>query len=319
MVRPGAEIDDASRSRTVRRILAVVLVLNLAVAAAKLVVGWMIDSISMLADGFHSLTDSASNVVGLVGISLAARPPDDDHLYGHRKLETLSALFIGGLLAMTAWEVLQSCFERLRTGSVPEVTAASFAVMGVTMVVNLAVSSYEGRRGESLRSEVLAADAAHTRSDVFVSLGVIVSLLAARFGYPQMDVFAALAITLVIARVAYGILRRSAGQLADVAVVPADRIHEIALSVPGVESVHKIRTRGQPHSGHTDLHVQVRPDLRIDQAHAIGHRVVDRLRRELGLRDVVTHVEPVSHPGGGQAEQRPGGGQAEQRPGGETA
>ena len=115
-----------------RRILAVVLVLNLAVAAAKLAVGWMIDSISMLADGFHSLTDSASNVVGLVGISLAARPPDEDHPYGHRKLETLSALFIGGLLAMTAWEVLQSCFERLRTGSVPEVTAASFAVMGVT-------------------------------------------------------------------------------------------------------------------------------------------------------------------------------------------
>ncbi len=270
--------------------------LNLAVAAAKLIVGWMIDSISMLADGFHSLTDSASNVVGLIGISLAARPPDDDHPYGHRKLETLSALFIGGLLAMTAWEVLWSCVERLRTGSVPEVTAASFVVMGVTMAVNLAVSTYEGRRGELLRSEVLAADAAHTRSDVFVSLGVIASLLAARWGYPQMDIVAALAITVVIGRVAYGILRRSAGLLADVAVVPAERIRDIALAVPGVESVHKIRTRGQPHSGHADLHVQVRPDLRIDQAHAIGHRVADDLRRELGLRDVVTHVEPARDP-----------------------
>ncbi len=293
MVEPGSKIDRDSRSRSVRRILAVVLVLNLAVAAAKLVVGWMIDSISMLADGFHSLTDAASNVVGLIGISLAAQPPDDDHPYGHRKLETLSALFIGGLLAMTAWEVLQSCFERLSTGRVPEVTAASFAVMGVTMVVNLAVSTYEGRRGEDLRSEVLAADAAHTRSDVYVSLGVIVSLVAARLGYPQMDVFAALAITIVIGRVAYGILSHSAGLLVDVAVVPAARIREIALDVPGVESVHKIRTRGQPHSGHADLHVQVRPDLRIDQAHAIGHQVVDRLRRELGLRDVVTHVEPA--------------------------
>ncbi len=270
-----------------------VLVLNLAVAVAKLVVGWTIDSISMLADGFHSLTDSASNVVGLIGISLAAQPPDDDHPYGHRKLETLSALFIGGLLAMTAWEVLLSCVERWRTGSVPEVTTASFVVMGVTIAVNLAVSTYEGRRGELLHSEVLAADAAHTRSDVFVSLGVIVSLLAARWGYPQMDIVAALAITVVIGHVAYGILRHSAGLLADTAVVPAERIHEIALAVPGVESVHKIRTRGQPHSGHADLHVQVRPDLRIDQAHAIGHRVADRLRRELGLRDVVTHLEPA--------------------------
>ena len=294
-MRPGSEIEH-DRNRTVRRILAVVLVLNVAVAAAKLAVGWMIDSISMLADGFHSLTDSASNVVGLIGISLAARPPDEDHPYGHRKLETLSALFIGGLLAMTAWEVLRSCVERLLTGSVPEVTALSFAVMGLTMVINVAVSSYERRRGEALRSEVLAADAAHTRSDVFVSLGVIASLAAARWGYPQIDVVAALAITLVIGRVAYRILSHSAGLLADVAVVPAERIHDLALTVPGVEGVHKIRTRGQPHSGHADLHVQVRPELRIDQAHAIGHRVADSLRRELGLRDVVTHVEPAGGP-----------------------
>ncbi len=295
-VKPGSETGHGPRHNTVRRILAIVLVLNLAVAAAKLVVGWMIDSISMLADGFHSLTDSASNIVGLVGISLAARPPDDDHPYGHRKLETLSALFIGGLLAMTAWEVLLSCIERLHTGSVPEVTAASFVVMGVTLVVNLAVSTYEGRRGEELRSEVLAADAAHTKSDVFVSLGVIASLLATRLGYPRMDAIAALAVTVVIGRTAFGILRRSAGLLADVAVVPAQDIREIALAVAGVESVHKIRTRGLPHSGHADLHVQVRPDLRIDQAHAIGHQVADRLRRELGLRDVVTHLEPAADP-----------------------
>ena len=109
--------------------------------------------------GGNSLTDSASNIVGLVGISLAARPPDDDHLYGHRKLETLAALFIGALLAMTAWEVLQSCVARLRSGSVPEVTPVSFLVMGVTMVVNLAVSTYEQRRAETLESEVLRAQA----------------------------------------------------------------------------------------------------------------------------------------------------------------
>ncbi len=292
----AAKPESDRRLRTVRRILAVVLGLNLAVAAAKLICGWAISSISMLADGFHSLTDSASNVVGLVGISLAARPPDEDHPYGHRKLETLAALFIGALLAMTAWEVLLSCFERLRSGGVPEVTTASFVVMGVTLAINLAVSIYERRRGEALRSEILIADAAHTGSDVFVSLAVIASLLAARWGYPQLDLVAALVITAVIGRVALGILRRSADQLADTAVVPAERIREIAHAVSGVESVHKIRTRGLPHSGHADLHIQVRPDLRIDQAHAIGHQVADRLRRELGLRDVVTHVEPAREP-----------------------
>ena len=121
----GRVIDSAAdevRSRSVRRVLGVVLVLNLAVAAAKLVVGWLSSSISMVADGFHSLTDGASNVVGLIGMSIADRPPDEDHPYGHRKFETLAALIIGALLSLTAWEVLKSLTHRLREGGEPEVT-----------------------------------------------------------------------------------------------------------------------------------------------------------------------------------------------------
>ncbi len=276
-----------------KRVLAIVLVLNLAVALAKLAVGWLIHSISMVADGFHSLTDAASNVVGLAAVTLAAKPPDSDHPYGHRKIETLAALFIGGLLAMTAWEVLQSCLERLWTGSAPQVTAASLAVMVVTTGINLGVSIWERRRGGILHSEILTADAAHTRSDVFVSLGVLGSLLAARSGYPQLDPLAALVITAIIARIAFRILRRSAERLVDPAILPVERVSAVALAVPGVEGVHKIRTRGGPAHGHADLHVQLAPDLRLDEAHALGHRVADRLRQELGLVDVLVHVEPA--------------------------
>jgi len=293
---------DRAQGRRVRRILAVVLGLNLAVALAKLAVGWLTGSISMVADGFHSVTDSASNVVGLVGISLASQPPDEKHPYGHRKFETLSALFIGALLAMTAWEVLRSCVERLFSGGAPEVTTASFVVMVATMTVNAAVSSYERRRGEELTSEILIADAAHTRSDVYVSLGVIGSLLAARWGYPEMDVVGALVITVVIARVAFQILRQSAEHLADTAFVSPDEVRDLALAVPGVVDVEKIRTRGKPPAGHADLHVQVRPDLRLDRAHVIGHMVADRLREALGIRDVVVHVEP---PGDHHTDWRP--------------
>ncbi len=284
--------------RAVRRTLLLVLVLNLAVAVAKLLVGGLSRSISMVADGFHSLTDTASNVVGLIGISLARRPPDEDHPYGHRKFETLAALLIGGLLAATAWQVLQSCFERLRSGTVPEVGRLSFGVMGATMAVNLAVSFYERRRGERLQSEVLRADAEHTRSDVYSSLAVIASLVAARLGYPQLDLIAALWITVVIARAAFKILRENGMLLADTALLPAAQVREVALMVPGVLSVHKIRSRGGRRGGHADLHVQVRGDLRLDEAHAIGHRVANRLREELGLRDVLVHVEPPM--GGGR-------------------
>ena len=113
------DLTIAKRDESVRSTLIWVLILNLIVASAKLAVGWLSSSISMVADGFHSLTDSASNIVGLIGLSLAGRPPDEDHPYGHRKFETLAALMIGGLLALTAWEVLKSCLERLREGGTP--------------------------------------------------------------------------------------------------------------------------------------------------------------------------------------------------------
>ncbi len=281
-----------TNTRAVKRVLIIVLVLNLAVAVTKLIIGRLIGSISMVADGFHSLTDSASNIIGLAGITLAARPPDEDHPYGHHKFETLSALAIGGLLAMTAWEVLQSCIERLSQHSAPEVTNASLAVMVATILVNLTVTIYERRRGKALKSEILTADAHHTGSDVYVSLGVIGSLLAARWGYPQVDVLVALVITVVIAHAAWEILSGSVGRLLDTAAVPAGKVEELALAVAGVEGVHKVRTRQSPGGGHADLHVQVRPDLHLDQAHVIGHLVSDRLRTGLGLGDVVVHVEP---------------------------
>ncbi|MCH9647538.1 MAG: cation diffusion facilitator family transporter [Deltaproteobacteria bacterium] len=285
-------LPSAETRQQVERTLKVVLVLNLLVAGTKLLLGLRIRSISMVADGFHSLIDTASNVVGLVGIAMAAQPPDEDHPYGHWKFETLAGLFIGGLLAMTAWEVLRSCFDRLLSGSVPEVSPASLVVMGVTVVINLAVSTYERRKGELLRSDILTADAVHTRSDVYVSLAVIGSLLAAQAGYPQLDLLAALVITGVIAHSAYLILKQNAGRLTDPALYPAEEIEELALTVPGVEGVHKVRTRHGREGGYADLHIQVRADLPIAEAHAIGHRVTDLLRQEYGLHDVITHVEP---------------------------
>ena len=284
------------RDGAVRRVLFTVLWLNLGVAVAKLVVGWLTGVISMVADGFHSMTDAASNVVGLVGQAVGARPPDREHPYGHRKFETLATLGIGGLLAVTALEVLQSLWNRLQTGAEPQATRLGFGVMLVTMAINLAVTLWEERRGRRLGSDLLLADAAHTRSDVLTSIAVLASLAATRAGYPEIDVVAALLITGFIGRTAFKILRDSGLLLADTAVVPPGRIREIALAVEGVESVHKIRSRGRPQTGHADLHVQVRPELRIDEAHLIGHRVAEALRSGLGFRDVLVHVEPpVGH------------------------
>lgn len=285
-----------SRDRTVVRTLAVVLVLNLLVTLAKLIVGFSTASIAMIADGFHSLTDTAANVVGLIAVSVARRPPDEEHPYGHRRFETVAALIIGAMLAVVALEVMESCIDRLRTGGAPEVTGLSFVVMGATMLISWSVSRWEHRRGRELSSELLEADSAHTRSDVYTSLSVVGSLVGASLGYPQLDLVAALLITVIIGRTAFHIVRDNTMLLADTALVSAEDIRRVATGVPGVLSVHKIRSRGSRQQGHADLHVQVGGDLPVDEAHAIGHRVADEIQERFGMVDVLVHVEPPVSP-----------------------
>ncbi len=157
----------------VRRVLLVTLILNVAVAAGKILVGTLSGAISITADGIHSLIDGSSNVLALAANRIAGKPPDEDHPYGHRRYETIAALGIGLLLLFTAYEIITSALERLQTGETPELTPLTFAVMIATLTVNLFVSRYERREGERLRSELLIADSANTGAVVFVTLSVL--------------------------------------------------------------------------------------------------------------------------------------------------
>ncbi len=277
----------------IRKVLWQVLLLNLIVSAVKLIVGFMTGSISMAADGFHSLFDTSSNAIGLIGITLAARPADRDHPYGHRKYETFAAMSIAGLLILAAWGILENSIEKLRTDSHPEVTWLSFAVMIATISINLFVASYERRRGKALGSEVLLADSMHTTSDILVSLSVIASLIAARLGFPLLDILVAFGITGVIAWSSYRIIKRSSIALLDTAAIDPVAIEQLVLNVPGVCSCHEIRTRGPTHEPYIDLHIQVPPDLTIERAHEIAHQVKAQLKAQLKAKDVVVHVEPT--------------------------
>src|ERR1700682_5047631 len=175
------------------------LVLNLGVALAKIAFGYASGAISILSDGFHSLTDAASNVVGIVGVRAASRPPDDDHPYGHRKYETVAAAAVIVFLLLVVVEVLRNAFNHLSGRAAPlEISLASFVVMLATVSVNLGVIVYEGREAERLASEVLMADAMQTQGDVWTSITVIVALAGARSGLPILDPLAALVVAGVI-------------------------------------------------------------------------------------------------------------------------
>src|SRR6187402_938332 len=156
--------NTPTRYSEVRKVLIRVLWLNLGVALAKIVFGQLSGSISILSDGFHSLTDGASNVVALVGLRLAQKPPDANHPYGHRKFETLAAGGIALFLLIIVVEVAQVAFFRFRSGGAPSVTPASFAIMLATLATNLAVVRAERNAARRLSSELLLADARHTQS-----------------------------------------------------------------------------------------------------------------------------------------------------------
>jgi cation diffusion facilitator family transporter len=286
--------DIESRFRQIRKVMIYILFLNLAVSFAKIAYGMYTNVLSMQSDGYHSLFDGVSNIVGLIGIQIAAKPPDKEHPYGHRKFETLASIVIAVILAVVAFEIVHSAFDRFGTGSAPEVTVISFAIMLGTMCVNYGVTTYESKKGTELNSEVLLADSAHTKSDIYVSLSVIIGLVAIHMGYPVIDPLVSVLIALVILHAGAEIILHSVSILADESQIDIDEIAEVVRNVEGVIDCHKIRTRGPPGNVFVDLHVEVDPEMTTYKSHTISHIVQYRIKENFdGIEDVLVHIEPA--------------------------
>jgi cation diffusion facilitator family transporter len=282
-----------TRDQQVSRVLWRVLFLNLFVASLKLVFGYLSGALSMVADGFHSTLDASSNIVGLLGLKVARQPPDDDHPYGHRKFEALAALGISLFLFITCYEILTEVFGRIGGDHRVEPRLITFLVMAVTIGVNLVVTRYERREGKRLKSMILLADAKHTQSDVFASLGVVVSLIAAVLDYSALDLVMAVSIAGFIAYSGYTIVNGAFSVLADAQVVDPGEVIRLAMEVEGITEAHRVRSRGLPDDIHIDLHLHVHPDMTISDAHNLAHEATDRIRNGIpGVIDVVVHVEP---------------------------
>jgi cation diffusion facilitator family transporter len=281
------------RYAEVSAVLYRVLVLNLLVAFAKIALGYYTGAVSIVSDGFHSLTDSASNVVALVGVSVARRPPDANHPYGHRKYETMASLGILVFLVVVLVEVLTAAADRLVNGGTPRVFPEGIGLMTVTLIVNLFVVSYELREGRRLKSEVLRADAKHTRSDVLTTGAVLGALFGVWWGYPLLDPMAALLVAGFIGHACWSIAQDASRILGDQIVIAESEVREVVQAVDGVIGCEKIRTRGSADHAFLDLHLWLDGRMPLDAAHSTSHVVKDRLMTRFPqLADVVIHIEP---------------------------
>lgn len=280
--------------RQVQRVLVITLLFNLAVAGGKIIVGTLTGALAITADGFHSLTDGASSLMGLVASRIAQRPPDADHPYGHRRFETLAALFIGGFLMLAAWEITKSAIDRLRHPAALDVTPLMFGVLLATLLVNIGITTYQTRQGKRLRSELLLADAGHTRSDVFVTLSVIASLLLVLVtGWTWIDGAAALVVVALIGHAAWRIFQQTARVLVDTAPHDPQRLAALVATHPAVERVIRARSRGPIDETHIDVDVQVAPHTTADQTAGITDDIRRRLEQALlGVAEIEVHFVP---------------------------
>jgi cation diffusion facilitator family transporter len=286
---------NAQHYQEVRRVLWVVLLLNWGVAMAKIVFGLLSRSASRMADGFHSFSDGTSNIIGLVGVSIASRPRDKDHPYGHKKFETFFSLGIAFLLGLVCFELIEQGIRRLCRPENPDVTIFSFIVMIVTMIVNIVVMNYENDKGKALNSDILVSDAKHTQADFLTSFSVIISLIAVKLGFPILDAVTTLVIAVFIAHAAYEIIKDGCRTLCDETIIKdTNMIADIVLSIEGVKACHNIRSRGRQDDVNLDLHVVLDPELLLERTHEISHEIERVIKAKMKeISEVIIHVEPT--------------------------
>jgi cation diffusion facilitator family transporter len=286
------------REYQIKKVLWITLGLNLIVATIKIVAGHYYRYLSLSSSGIESVFDGSSNVLALISITLAARPSDDRHHYGHHKHENLGSIIISLMLFASAlqlgFDYKELIFEKkLVTGSFGVIPVVSILV---SMAMSFFVSTYERREGERLNSTLLLADSDHTFGDMILSFGVLLSILFSYFHFYWPDIIIGILIIIYLIYLGIKIVRNNLGQLLDAAPVIEDDVLKDIENMPDVHNIHRFRARGNSHWMQVDFHLLMNPNLSLVQAHDLSHHAEDKLRERLRPYcqnvDILIHIEP---------------------------
>lgn len=296
-------MERQERLKKVNRVLIITMILNLSVCILKIVLGLVTGALTITADGLHSLGDSFSNIVGIAGVRLAQRSPDEKFPYGYEKFEAVATLVIASVISITFFEVVKNGIERLLNPQPVEISPLVMFLIGASILVNILIVWYEGGAGRRYNSELLTADSQHSRSDIWVSVAVLVGLVLMNLGLYWLDGVITLVIGLFILRVIWEIIRSTVNILADGQVIDPEEISRVVLAVPGARFCHAVRSRGREDGFYLDLHLGVDPDISVEQAHdEICHKVKLALAEKFpALKYAQIHIEPFNEDGIGRA------------------
>lgn len=270
---------------------------NSVLIALKLAAGAITGSIAIITEAVHSLIDLIASVIAFVSVRKADEPADEDHPYGHQKVESLAAAIEGMLILVGAGIIVYEATHRLAVGSEIDALGVGIAVMALSVIANLVVSAILYRQARAHESLALEGDAAHLRTDALTSAGVLAGLAIVELtGIVAFDSITAIVVAAAIVAAGLRILRRSSGVLVDEALPDAemDRIEAAiaAARTAEVAGYHKLRARRAGSSRHIDLHVQYRSGTSLERAHELSHQMRAAIEAAVPGAEVLIHAEP---------------------------
>jgi len=287
---------ERTRFQETRRITLIGAVVNVLLAAAKIVFGIIGSSQSLIADGVHSLSDLASDAIVILAAKHGSQDADEDHPYGHARIETAFTVGLGALLIAVAGGILADAVDRLfQTQRLLHPGVLALVVAALSVLSKELLYRYTLRVAKRVRSNLLHANAWHHRSDAISSVVVIVGVAGSMAGLHYLDALAAAGVALMIAKIGWDLSWSSLKELVDTGLDPerVEAIRNCILGVDGVRTLHMLRTRRMGQDALVYVHIMVPPRLSVSEGHHIGETVRSRVIREVDeVTDVMVHIDP---------------------------
>jgi len=284
------------RYREVRKVTLIGAVVDLVLGIVKIVVGYIAASQALIADGVHSLSDLATDFLVLFAAKHSHREADAEHPYGHGRIETVATVALGvALLAVAAGICYEAVARLLELQTLPHPGVLALVVALLSVASKEAIYQYTVRVARRLRSNMLHANAWHSRTDAISSIVVVIGVGGAMLGYPYLDGMAAVVVAVMIAKIGWGLVWSSLKELIDTSLDDEQlrEIRELIMDVTGVRALHMLRTRRSGSQVLVDVHIMVDPELSVSEGHQIGERVRGELTGNLEeVTDVTVHIDP---------------------------
>ncbi len=269
--------------------------INIALALVKLAAGIIAGSSAMIADAIHSGSDILTSIAVMIGLAMGSKPADEDHPYGHARLEAVAAKIVATLLIITGIGLIYSSSRILlrNEATAPGRLAVYAAILSI--VVKEWMYWYTLKTAKAINSTAMVADAWHHRSDAFSSIGTLVGIVGARLAFPWLDPLSGIIVALLVCKVGIDVYLRSVQELIDSAPAPeiVDAIRQTALTQTGVIAVNDLKARLQGPTIRVDLEICVDPKTTLRDSHALAHQVEDQIMSQVDtVEAVMVHVNP---------------------------